>query len=123
MRYIIVALLFALCATASFSQESTSFSFATEEAENDSAIPAWLTATGETLTINGEEYPVYANNKCGYAVHLRGKYFVYMADLEGTGETTDAGQTVYQTCKGTPYIFVQGSNGIYAKYGRRKIDQ
>lgn len=84
-------------------------------------VPAWLTETGDNITLDGKEYPVYKNNKCGYAIHLRGKYFVYVSDTDGIGETEYNGKTykVFETCKGSKFIFVKGAKGLYAKYAKK----
>ena len=103
-----IALLFAsLFATA---QESASFDF--------SGASGYV-QNGETVDILGTDFPVYQNPTSGKrAVNPRGNYWVYWV-AEATEQTTD-GKTIYLTAKGKPFIWVQGSNGPYAKYGSRK---
>jgi hypothetical protein len=117
-KLLLMGILCLVSFAATAQQESASFTFAQTSQQGD--VPSWLTDTGQTLTVLGSEYPVFKNAKCGYAVRLRGKYFVYVQDLNGSGETLPDGTPIYTTCKGTPYIFVMGASGPYAKYGQRK---
>ena len=80
-----------------------------------SAVPAWLAPLpGKSLTINGKDYDLYQNTggSGGYAVRLRGKYFVYFVRQNSDGS--------FVTSKGKTFNFaLSASKGtLYAKYNK-----
>jgi hypothetical protein len=73
---------------------------------------------GEPLTVFGQTLPTYVTSKGKRVAHVRGNYYVY-SDFVAVDQLPD-GTNVYLSPSGTPFIWAQGKNGIYAKYGKRK---
>lgn len=113
---ILFAILFFAFATALSAQTSTNGGF--EFAEQGAYNPTVGATQGEPLTVFGQVLPTYVTSKGKRVAHVRGNYYVY-SSFE-VADTLPDGTEVYLSPSGTPFIWAQGKNGIYAKYGKRK---
>ena len=109
-------LFFAFVVTGLSAQTSANGSF--EFAEQGAYNPTVGATQGESLTVFGQTLPTYVTSKGKRVAHVRGNYYVY-SDFVAVDQLPD-GTEVYLSPSGTPFIWANGKNGIYAKYGKRK---
>jgi hypothetical protein len=98
-----------------FTPKSTEYAPPTAEVLEN--VP-WLTPTNQTLDPgDGVERMVLLNNGGGYAVHMRGKYFVYIQSLEspGTWKVGENDYPAYPAKAGKYIVFIPGQDGLWGK--------
>lgn len=116
MKFSILFFAFFAFATALSAQTSTNgqFDFAPQGAYD----PTVGATEGQPLTVFGQTLPTYITAKGKRVAHVRGNYYVY-SDFVAVDKLPD-GTEIFLSPSGTPFIWAQGKNGIYAKYGKRK---
>jgi hypothetical protein len=113
---ILFSILFLALASGLSAQTSANGSF--EFAEQGAYNPTVGATQGEPLTVFGQTLPTYITAKGKRVAHVRGNYYVY-SDFVAVDKLPD-GTNIYLSPSGTPFIWAQGKNGAYAKYGKRK---